>query len=127
MGSSYKTLDLFGSGPHRFALDKQGLLVILDFNLNGYTSNTFWLGLYELDVIVTGRLVASSESALWTRRDAVTAQLIDPPMAGTLVDLHGRTWTDISFIKYEEGDRVDRGREHSVEYMATFRRFNVTP
>jgi len=127
MASSFKTLDLFGSGPHRFAMGKQGQLTILDFNINGYTPDSTWLGLFEIEVLVAGRLVASTESALWMLRDAVTAQLLDPPTAGTLVDMQGRTWTDMSFIRYEEGDGVDRGREHSIEYSATFRRFNVTP
>ena len=127
MGSSFKTLDLFGSGPHRFSLAKQGQLVILDFQLNSFTTDSFWLGLLELDVNVNGRLVASSESALWTLRDAVTAQLLSTPTAGTLVDLHGRSWADMSFIRYEEEDRVDRGRSYSIGYSAMFRRFNITP
>ena len=77
----------------------------------------------ELDVIVTGRLVATTEAGLWQRRDAVTALLTHPPTAATLVDNHGRTWASMSFIGYVEGERVDRGRVRSVEYRAVFRRF----
>jgi len=127
MASSYKGLDLFGSGAHRFALGRQAQFVVSDFTLGGYSGNTVPLGLFELDVVVRGRLVAATEAGLWSLRDAVAAQLIDPPDAGTLVDLHGRTWADMSFIRYEESDRVDRGRVWSVGYEALFRRFAVTP
>lgn len=127
MASSFKTLDLFGSGPHRFHRRRRGQLVILDFDLNGYTTDSHWLGLVELDIVVRGRLVAADETGLWTLRDAVTAQLLDPPTAGTLVDHHGRTWTDMSFIRFEEDDQTDRGREWSIGYEALFRRFNITP
>ena len=127
MASSYKGLDLFGSGSHRFALGRQGQFVVADFGLGGYTTDSLYLGLVELDVVVRGRLVAATEAGLWSLRDAVTAQLLNPPAAGALVDLHGRTWADMSFIRFEESDRVDRGRAWSVGYDALFRRFNQTP
>ena len=122
--SSFKGIDLFGSGPHRFHLAKQGEDVVPNFVLGSGGSGSTSVGPIELDVIVSGRLVAASESALWALRDAVTAQLADPPDPGTLIDNHGRTWTDMSFITYEEADRTDRGRATSIEYTATFRRFN---
>jgi hypothetical protein len=121
--SSFKGLDLFGSGPHRFHLAKQGEDVVPNFVLGAGGSGSTPVGPIELDVIVTGRLTAASESALWSLRDAITAQLADPPVPGTLIDSHSRTWTDISFITYEEADRADRGRTWSIEYTATFRRF----
>lgn len=124
MPSTFKSLALF-AGPHRFALAKQGHLVVADFALGGYGPNSYPLGLVELEVIVTGRLVAASESALWTLRDAMAAQLLDPPTPGTLVDTHGRTWEGMSFHTYIEGDRTDRGRMRSIAYEARFRRFSV--
>jgi len=124
VSSSFKGIDLFGSGPHRFSIGKRGELVVSHFALGVFDGGSAPLGLLELDVIVRGRLVAASESALWTRRDAVTAELIHPPTAGTLIDLHGRTWTGMSFISYQEADRVDRGRAWSVAYTAVFRKFD---
>ena len=121
--SSFKSLDLFGSGPHRFHLAKQGEDVVPNFVLGGGGSGSTPVGPIELDIIVRGRLVAATESALWTLRDAITAQLADPPTPGTLIDNHARTWTDMSFITYEEGDRTERGRAWSIEYKATLRRF----
>jgi hypothetical protein len=85
------------------------------------------VGVQELDITVRGRLVATSEAALWTARDAVTAMLINPPTAGALVDHTGRTWTGMSFIRYEEAEVRDRGRVWSMAYTATFRKFNVPP
>jgi hypothetical protein len=53
--------------------------------------------------------------------------LINPPTAGTLIDGAGRSWEDMSFIRFEEGETTDRGRAWSIAYTATFRRFNVAP
>jgi hypothetical protein len=125
--SSFKSLNLFGSGPHRFAAEFQGSLVVPKLRLGIQESGSGWLGLEEFTLVVTGRLVASSQSALWALRDAIVAQLIDPPTAGTLVDNSGRSHANMSFIGFEEADRVDRGRVWSVAYTARFRRFNTLP
>lgn len=127
MSSSFKAKDLFGSGPHRFALGRQGSLVLSNLAMGLYSSGSVPLGLLELDVIVTGRLIAQSESGLWYFRDAIVAELLNPPTPGTLIDLHGRTWTNMSFITYQEADRTDRGRLHSMAYTAVFRRFESLP
>lgn len=124
MSSSFKGLNLFGSGPHRFALGLQGQRVVPDYVLGFGGAGTTPVGLMELDVIVTGRLVATSESAAWGLRDVITAQLLDPPAPGLLIDLHGREWTQMSFITFAEGARVDRGRMVSLAYVAHFRRFD---
>lgn len=121
MASSFKGKNLFGSGPHRFAMGRQGQLLVPDTAFGGATPASIVLGLVELEIVVTGRLVASSESALWVLRDAVVAELLNPPTPGTLVDLHGRSWSDMSFVTYQEEDRVDRGRVVSVAYTAKFR------
>lgn len=125
--SSYKALDLFGSGPHRFAAEFQGSLVVPLLRLGNQAAGSGWLGLEEYTLVVTGRLIASSQSGLWSLRDAIVAQLIDPPTAGTLIDSTGRSHASMSFIGFEEGDRVDRGRVWSLAYTARFRRFKTTP
>lgn len=125
--SSFKSLPLFSSGPHRFALEPQGQLVIPKLRLGIQLSGSGWLGLEELTIAITGRLIAASESALWTLRDAITAQLIEPPTPGTLIDNTGRSFTQMSFITFEEADRTDRNRVYSLGYVARFRRFNDTP
>lgn len=121
--SSFKSLNLFGSGPHRFSQSRQGQLVLPDYVLGLPGGGSTPQGLVELEVVVRGRLVAASESGLWSLRDAVAAQVIDPPTPGTLVDNSGRSYTGMSLISYEEADRVDRGRVWSVAYKAVFRRF----
>lgn len=120
--SSFKGLNLFGSGPHRFSLGKQGELTLPAYLSGGSGSGTTLMGLLELDVVVVGRLVASSQAGLWTLRDAIRAQLVDPPMMGTLIDANGRVFTDMSLIWYQELERVDRGRVWSVGYKVLFRR-----
>lgn len=122
MSSSFKSLNLFGSGPHRFSRSPQGELAISDVALGSFTPKTNVFGLVELEIVVRGRLVAVSDSALWTLRDAITAQLTDPPAKGTLVDHTGRSYADMSFLRYEESPRTDRGRAVSIAYLARFRK-----
>lgn len=124
MSSSYGGVDVFGPGPHRFAVGKQGEGVVANYLIGASPAQgTTAQGPVELDVVVRGRLVATSESALWSRRDAIRSAITHPPAVATLVDHHGRSWSDMSFIEYVEGDRTDRGRVRSLAYTARFRRF----
>jgi hypothetical protein len=127
MPSSYKSLDLFGSGPHRFAVARQGQALSSELFLPTPASGTLYRGLVELAITVTGRLVAADDAALWTLRDAIAAQLLDPPAPGTLVDLRGRAWSDLSFVGFTPADRTDRGRVTSLAYEARFLKFRVYP
>lgn len=123
MPSSFLARDLFGSGPHRFALEPLGSLVVPMFTLSDGAAGSVSLGPLELAVVVTGRLVAPTEAALWSLRDAIGALLTDPARTGTLVDGHGRSWADMSFVRFEHADRTDRGRVASLAYRARFLRF----
>lgn len=123
MSSSFKGVDLFGSGPHRFSMGEQGLYTVAlrafgDPSIPGSAG----FGTLELEVVVRGRLTGSSDGALWTLRDAIKAQATHPATSGTLVDHHGRSWTGMTLVKYDEQDRVDRGRVVSVGYEARFRK-----
>ena len=122
MSSSFKGKDLFGSGPHRFAQGRQGQVMLSWISLGTTQPGTVAIGLTELDVLVTGRLVAAGESALWTLRDAIVAELEESPTEGTLIDPHGHQWDEMTFIDFREGDRTDRGRVVSLAYEAVFRR-----
>lgn len=122
MSSSFKGKDLFGSGPHRFAQSRQGQVMLSWISLGTTQPGTVAIGLTELDVLVTGRLVAAGESALWTLRDAIVAELEESPAEGVLIDLHGHQWDEMTFIDFREGDRADRGRVVSLAYEAVFRR-----
>jgi len=129
MPSQFNSLSLFSSGPHRFAERRHGQVPLpgplQDPPIPGSTP----LGLGELDVVITGRLIAANDAALWTLRDAITAQLTDPPTPATLEDHHGHQWEDMSFLDFKPADRTDRGTQISLAYSATFRRFNapITP
>lgn len=125
--SSFKSLDLFGSGPHRFTLARQGQALQSELFSIPPAAGTRYLGLVELQVIVTGRLIAANEAALWSLRDAVTAQLLDPPAPGTLIDSHGRSWPDMSFVGFTVADRTDRRRGASIAYEARFVKFREYP
>ncbi|MFG0284168.1 MAG: hypothetical protein ACF8R7_07065 [Phycisphaerales bacterium JB039] len=120
--SSFNSLDLFGSGPHRFQEGRRGQVWVEPDQASPAGNSTTLLGERELDVVVTGRLVAATEAALWDLRDDITDQLTDPPTSATLVDQAGAQWTDMSFLEFRVDDRIDRGRAFSVGYRALFRR-----
>ena len=108
-------------GPHRFHQGSRGRCWSTAGVVGLFGPRTFAQGLRELEVIVTGRLIAQSESALVdiARRDHRSAAA--PADAGTLIDLHARQWIDMSFVSFIEQERTDRGREWSLAYSATFR------
>lgn len=123
MSSTFNSIGLFNSGPHRFAIGPQGESMVQNYIIGASPSHgSTPQGALELDIVVTGRLVATSESALWTIRNAIAAQLTHPPVTATLTDHHGHSWNDMSFIEFKEDDRTDRGRARSVAYRAVFRR-----
>lgn len=121
MPSSFAGQDLFGSSPHRFHQAVQGQLVLPNIDIGLTPPGSTPQGLMELDVIVRGRLVAASEAALWSARDAITLHLTDPPEKGKLIDHHGREWENMHFITFKETDRTDRGRTWSIGFEAVFR------
>lgn len=123
MGSTFNGLALFDSGPHRFAAGPIGELIVANLSLGTSGAGSVALGPLEVTVTVTGRLVADKETDLWSLQDAIATQLTDPPQVGDLVDHHGRTWSDMVFIRFEPTDRTDRARCISLGYSATFMRF----
>jgi hypothetical protein len=125
MNSSWKGQDLFGSGPHRFALSRRGFLLAPDAGSFDPTPRLVEYGALEWDVLVTGRLVAATDTALWVLRDAIQT-VLDGRGLGTLVDQQGRSFLNMFFARIEWGDRTDRGRRVSVEYVARFHRFTGT-
>lgn len=122
MGSSFKGLDLFGSGPHVFHVQKQGRRVVSLAALSGDPSvaGAIESGDRLLGVTVNGRLVSSSETGLWSKRDALTTQAGFGVVSGTLTDSHGRSWSDMYLLTVEWDETVDRGRTVSIGYRASF-------
>lgn len=122
--SSFRGLDLFGSGPHRFAVLERGqetqpLWRLFD---NPLLPGSQAIGDRDFGVVVTGRLVAGTEAALWALREAVAGEAEFADGVGTLVDNGGRSFAGLRLVSYVEEDRVDRGRVWSVGYTATFAR-----
>jgi hypothetical protein len=125
MPSQYNALPLFTSGPHRFAERRHGQVALSELDQSAPGPGSTPLGLGELDVVIMGRLVAPDDAALWTLRDAIIAELVDPPIAAALEDHHGHQWEDMSFLEFKPADRTDRSSAGvSLAYTATFRRFN---
>lgn len=125
MPTTFKGIDFFSSGPHRLFVGAQGETLVPWLSQGVLLPSVLPIGLLDVIVTVRGRLVAASESALWTLRNAMTAQLAHPPVPGTLVDERANSWSEMSFVIYAESDRTDRGRLVSIGYTAIFRRITV--
>jgi hypothetical protein len=124
--STYKGLDLFGPGPHRFAEGARAEVIESELFQTPPNSGSRYIGPAELTVTVSGRLVAATEAELWEAVDTIAAQVIDPPAPG-LLDAGARSWADMSLVRFAPADRVDRGREVSLAYTAEFLRFREYP
>ncbi|MFN0011804.1 MAG: hypothetical protein ACKVS8_09200 [Phycisphaerales bacterium] len=125
MASSFKTLDLFGSGPHRFVPHIRGQHLVPYMALGSQVPGSFVLGEQELVIVVVGRLVAADDAALDTLLAAIQTELNAISTPGTLVDHHGRSYANVYFTRFEPEDRVDRGRAVSLGYTARFHRLNL--
>ncbi len=123
--SSFDGEDIFGSGPHRFHLGTLGAQLAGAAELSGDPGKPGEeaVGLLDGQVIVRGRLVAETDEGLADRLDAIRAKLSHPPVVGALVDGHGATYTDMSFVSFTPTDRVDRGVRVSMGYAARFVKF----
>lgn len=130
--SSFRNVDFFGSGPHRFQMGARAQVVIPLWVVSGGGfddgTGSVLLGNKELIVTVTGRLTGTSESQLWTRRqDLVTeATFSTTTKKGTLVDNQGRSYADMVLVSYVEAGPVKKGRVWSMGYTATLRRVTNT-
>ena len=125
MASSFAGLDLFGSGPHRFAMGPVGRLVVGALRPPAYDTHSVDMGAtLEVRIVQTGRLVAATPTALWMLIDAVRTQA-ELPRNGTLIDHHGRSWTNMTLVRFELAGPIDRGRVVSVAYAAEYLRYGV--
>lgn len=122
MASSFLSLPLFNSGPHRFDAGPVGRLTTAPFRGSNFVPATRDDAVLELTITQTGRLVAASEAALWTLYDAIRA-VAEGVTAGTLVDHSGRSWASMRLVSFDAAGPVDRGRAFSLGYRCVYRRF----
>lgn len=127
--SEFAGVDLFGSGPHGFAVGRRGVIVVPEWVVSGLdfadTDDALALAEEAVEITVTGRLVAEDEDDLWDLRQAIVdAAKLDGgglPVGGTLEDNDGREWSGMTLVRYEERGGVDRGAWWSIGYSCVFR------
>ena len=125
MPSSFNSLDLFSSGPHRFIVGTMGSQLIENTLISPTSPGRQSIGSLDGDITIRGRLIADSEDDLWSLIDTIAAELTTPPTAGDLVDQHDRTFKSRSFIAFSLLAPFDRARQLSVPYEARFTRFGT--
>lgn len=119
--SSYKDIDLFGSGPQRFIVEAMGQQMVPRL-MSAFLSGSQAVGPQEVLVTVQGRLVAPSAQGLREQIEDIRAQLALYPDPGTLIGPDGYAWTGMSFARFEPQGPTAYGREVSLAYIAKFYR-----
>jgi hypothetical protein len=119
--TTFRSLELFASGPHRVTRGPRALSLVPNFQLGEPGAGTTLVGAMEWEVIVEGRLVASTRSALWALRDAFTDLITNEPETGLLELSDGREFEEMLLVSYTETGPVVPGRGWSVGYKAVFR------
>ncbi len=122
--STFKGDDLFGSGPHRFTVGREGRRIVTYAAVAGDPSvpGSFTSGDLELRITVTGRLIADDDAELWTLRDAITAAAASTNTPGVLADGRGRSWPNMTLVSFEPAGPTDRARRTTLPYTAEFAR-----
>jgi len=120
MASTFAGFSLYNSGPHRFWIDAVGRHFIgPDAGVNSQPT-TWDRNKAEITVRQRGRLIAATDTALWVLVDAIKSNA-ELPRLGTLVDHRGRSWTNMTLLRFDPDDRIDRGRVVSLAYECLYR------
>lgn len=122
MSSTYAGKSLFNSGPHRFIIGRIGRLTRGPFSTPLDFPYTTDEDKRELFIVQQGRLAATSNTSLWTKIDLIQTEA-EAITTGTLIDHQGRSWTDMTLIRFTPSTWIDRGRTFSLAYEALYIRF----
>lgn len=124
---TFNGVAIFGSGPQRAVEETRGSLVVPYIASGIEVAGSRALGLLEVGVRVSGRLVAGSAAGLHALIDGVASRITDPAGVGTLVDTRGRAYPGMSLVRVEWGERVESGAGVTLSYEARFVRFALPP
>jgi len=122
VSSTFNSQGYFNSGPHRFDVGPVGRLLTAPLRGSNFNPVTRDDAVLELEIIQTGRLIASTEPALWTLFDAARA-VAEGTVTATLVDHSGKSWPSMRLVSVEPTGPVDRGRVFSLPYRARYLKF----
>ncbi len=115
MGATWKSTAYFDSGPHRFTAGRFGRIVFPPYTGPNDSAIAIDFGTRAPELIQTGRLVAATETALWTLWSTFkTASLSSA--GGTLVLHGGESFADMLVARFQATGPVDRGRAFSMPY-----------
>ena len=121
--ASFWTFNFDALGPHRLRLGGLGRAWEWPYGNNGlpFTND---LGPRELVITQTGRLVASTEPALWSTINSLKAAA-ELPRNATLNGPAGQAWTNMTMMRFTPQGPIDRGRVFSLAYAITYIRINI--
>lgn len=125
MSSTFAGLALFNSGPHRFIPRALGRIWLPPLRIDELQETTLVIAApAEVAIVQTGRLVAPDDASLWALLDAIRAEA-EAATTGALVEQSGRTWNDMTLLRFVPADRFDRARTVSLAYRADYIRLAV--
>lgn len=121
MSSAIAGQTLFNSGPHRFQINRVGMLFVRPLFFDPIQTTINVITPLQLMIIQTGRLIGADEEDLWSQFDAIKLAA-EAQLTGILIDNNNISWLDMTLLRFTPDDRVDRGRNISLAYSATYAR-----
>ncbi len=109
----------FNSGPHRFTTRTLGSLVVSPLAIDFLQTDHVVLDKLQLVIIQTGRLIGTDWDNLWDQVDTIKSAA-QSRVFGTLIDNNGRSWPNITIVRFKPEDRVDTGRVVSLAYRTDY-------
>lgn len=110
---------LFNSGPHRFRLRPVGTLAVPPLVIDTVQTTTAILDQIEVALEQTGRLIDATPSGLWDQVAAIRSAA-EARLNGVLIDETGRSWPDMTLLRFAMVGQLSRGRVVSVGYEAVY-------
>jgi len=118
MMSSYKSQDLFGSGPHRFVAQGRSLRLAEHEAAGADGAAIASLGRTARRIEQTGTLLADDLAGLQNQIDAIESAM--DGQVGELVGDAGRAWRDVMLIAFSPGEMHRIGPRLAVDYRANY-------
>jgi len=117
--SSIAGQGLFNSGPHRFRLRPVGTLAVPPLTLDSVQTTTQALDELEVALEQSGRLLDETPAGLWDQVEAIRLAA-EGRLTGMLIDETGRSWSNMTLLRFEMTGPLSRGRVASMGYEALY-------
>lgn len=116
--SQFKTLNLYGSGPHRFVVQSPSLRFDEQGSPGAVGMRLRLAGVDGRRITQAGTLLADSAAGLREQVNAIEKAMDGG--AGTLIDEHDQQWSGVVMRRFVIERQYRRGPRHALDYTAEY-------